>query len=219
MRHQSLARYVWPLCIVLMVALAAGCASKAQRPSAPLAGVSVGIVGVVQPMGTTDLLAGYIPEGRELASDQAMMDFDTDLLDKVRARADKAREIVPLPGEQGVNPSSDRAAGRNTALQHWIEVGRKAGVELLIVPQILDWHEREGSSAGVISSAAVDVQFFLIDVDEGILLNRSVFREKQQSLSNDLLHAGTFFKRGGKWITARQLAGEGVDKMITEFGL
>lgn len=218
MRHQAFARYVWPLCLVLMVALA-GCASRAQRPSAPLAGVSVGIVGVVQPMGTTDLLAGYIPENRELASEQAMLDFDTDLLDKVRAEADSAREIVPLPGEQGVNPSSARVAGRNTALQHWIEVGRKAGVDLLIVPQILDWHEREGSSAGVVSSAAVDVQFYLIDVEEGVLLNRSVFREKQQSLSNDLLHAGTFFKRGGKWITARQLAGEGVDKMITEFGL
>lgn len=218
MRHQSFARYVWPLCVVLLIALA-GCASKAQRPSAPLAGVSVGIVGVVQPKGTTDLLAGYIPEARELASPQAMLDFDTDLLDRVRAQADSARKIVPLPGVSGVNPSSDRVAGRNTALQHWVQVGRKAGVELLIVPQILDWHEREGSSAGVISSAAVDVQFYLIDVEEGVLLNRSVFREKQQSLSSDLLHAGTFFKRGGKWITARQLAGEGIDKMITEFGL
>ncbi|HIU18367.1 MAG TPA: nucleoid-structuring protein H-NS [Candidatus Avidesulfovibrio excrementigallinarum] len=218
MRHHSFARYVWLLCLVLLVALA-GCSSKAQRPAAPLAGVSVGIVGVVQPMGTTDLLAGYIPEARELASAQAMLDFDTDLLDKVRAQADSARTIVPLPGEKGVNPSSERVAGRNTALQHWVEVGRKAGVDLLIVPQILDWHEREGSSAGVISSAAVDVQFYLIDVEEGVLLNRSVFREKQQSLSSDLLHAGNFFKRGGKWITARQLSGEGMDKMITEFGL
>ena len=218
MRYQSFARYVWPLCLVLLVALA-GCATKAQRPSAPLAGVSVGIVGVVQPMGTTDLLAGYIPENRELASPQAVLDFDTDLLDKVRAKADGSRKIMPLPGVKGVNPSSDRVAGRNTALQHWVKVGRKAGVELLIVPQILDWHEREGSSAGVISSAAVDVQFYLINVKEGVLLNRSVFREKQQSLSGDLLHAKTFFKRGGKWITARQLAGEGMDKMITEFGL
>ena len=218
MRHQAFARYVWPLCLVLMVALA-GCASKAQRPSAPLAGVSVGIVGVVQPMGTTDLLAGYIPENRELASEQAMLDFDTDLLDKVRAEADSAREIVPLPGEQGVNPSSARVAGRNTALQHWIEVGRKAGVDLLIVPQILDWHERQGSTAGVTEPAHVRVEFFLINIANGSIMSRSVFEERQEGLVDNLMNVGTFFKRRGQWVTAEELTEDGMRKAVKDMGL
>ena len=33
------------------------------------------------------------------------------------------------------------------------------GVDLLIVPQILDWRERAGSSAGVKTSAAVTIDF------------------------------------------------------------
>ncbi len=220
MLHATLPRCLRHLLIALLLASLPGCAAETiQPPIAPLANVRVGIVSAVQPTGTTDLLAGYIPEKRELASSEALLNFDTAVLDQSRSQADPARTIVPIAAPKGVDPSAERSPDSNSALRHWIKIGAKAGVDLIIVPQILTWHEREGGTAGVVSSAEVDIQFYLIDVKDKTLLARSVFREKQQSLAGNLLQAKTFFKRGGKWITAQQLAEEGIARMIKEFGL
>ena len=110
---------------------------------------------------------------------------------------------------------------RNGALAHWAKIGKDMGVDLLIVPQILDWRERAGSSAGVTTSAAVNMDFYLIDVREpgGALVSRSHFKEKQVGLSDNLMNFDTFLKRGAKWLTAQELAMEGMQKMIKEFGL
>lgn len=88
------------------------------------------------------------------------------------------------------------------------------GVDLLIVPQILDWRERAGA-ARVTTSAAVNMDFYLIDVREpGALVSRSHFKEKQVGLSDNLMNFDTFLKRGAKWLTVQELAMEGMQKMI-----
>ena len=48
---------------------------------------------------------------------------------------------------------------------------------------------------------------------------RSHFKEKQVGLSDNLMNFNTFIKRGGKWVSTEELAQEGMDKMIKEFGL
>lgn len=204
------------LVCVAMLGLAVGC-QQTKQVAVPLPDVKVGLAGAVQPMGTSDLLAGYIDERRELASPEALMRFDGEMLRLVRDNSQ--RQVIPVSPGPGVDPSLARAAGRSSALAYWVEIGRKAGVDLLIVPQILNWHEREGSAAGVVSSAAVDINYYLINVKESGLLQRSHFEEKQMPLTSNLLEAGTFFKRGGKWLTAQELASESVLKMVKEFGL
>lgn len=207
------------LAFMAVCAIMVGCsASPTPNPVLALPEVTVGIVGATQPMGTVELLAGYIPEGRELASGKALLDFDTNLMSLVRTQGGATRTFRFIPADDAVKlpVASDKHL---TALQHWIEVGRANNVELLIIPQILTWHELEGSSAGAVSSAEVGLSFFLVDAKNGALLQRSYFAEKQQNLSSNLLSAGTFFKRGAKWLTAQELADEAVVKMIKEFGL
>ncbi len=197
-----------------------GCSQPEKTPLVvPFTTVTIGVVGAIQPMGTSDLLAGYIPENRELASAQAVTEFNTMVLQTLKTMSNPARHFTPVSSGAGVNPSTERRAGHNSALAHWIEVGRKAGVELLLVPQILTWHEREGSAAGVVSSAELATNFFLIDVTEGLLLSRSHYAEKQEGLTNNLLKMGDFFKRGGKWVPTLTLAQEATEKMVKEFGL
>lgn len=200
--------------------LATGCsrATDSKAPIVPLPEVTVGVVGATQPMGTTDLLAGYIPDGREEASDKALVEFDTQLMVLLREHSGASRTFRFIPAGE-VFPTAKQAGNRVTALQHWVNVGKAAGLELLIVPQILTWHNREGSAGGAVSSAEININFYLIDVTNGTLLQRSHFAEKQESLSSNLLNAGTFFKRGAKWLTAQELADEGVVKMVKEFGL
>ena len=89
----------------------------------------------------------------------------------------------------------------------------------MLVPQVLDWHEREGSEAGVTSSAHVRVEFFLLNIDNESLGPRSVFEEKQVGLTENLLTVGEFFKRKGQWVSARQLSVDGMRKAVKELGL
>lgn len=203
--------------VLLLCCVALGC-QQTPRPAADLPPLAIGVVAAIQPMGTTDLMAGFIPEGRTLASADALASFDTALADKLRA--DTKRTYTFLPAGEGTDPTAPRTARGNTALDHWTEVAKEHGLDLLIVPQILDWNERQGGAAGVSTSAAVNMDFFLIDArEEGQLINRSHYNEKQVGLSDNLMDFGTFFKRGAKWLTAQELAMEAVDKMIREFGL
>ena len=183
---------------VLAVSISLLAACQKTTPSTPdLPDLKVGVVGVEQPKGTTDLLAGFIPEDRVL-------------------KTTTHRSYVFIPKAGGADPRE-----RNGALAHWAKIGKDMGVDLLIVPQILDWRERAGSSAGVTTSAAVYMDFYLIDVREpgGALVSRSHFKEKQVGLSDNLMNFDTFLKRGAKWLTAQELAMEGMQKMIKEFGL
>lgn len=206
------------LAFVAMCVLIAGCSQKpVANPALALPEVTVGIVGATQPLSTADLLAGYIPEPRELATEKALSAFDSSMMNLVRSQGNASRTFRFIPVETGKLP--DAGEKHPSALQNWIQVARKNNVDLIIVPQILTWHELEGSAAGAVSSADVTLNFFLIDAKNGALLQRSHFAEKQRSLSSDLLSAGTFFKRGAKWLTAQELAEEGVVKMIKEFGL
>lgn len=204
--------------IVSLLTLLAACQRNA--PSAPeLPDLSIGVAGVMQPMGTTDLLAGFIPEGRVLASPEAVTAFNDALMQTLKAQTRRNYTFILQAG--GNDPTGKRSASRNGALAYWTAVGKRMGVDLLIVPQLIDWREREGGSAGVTSSAAVNMDFFLIDVrgEEGELLSRSHFKEKQVGLADNLMNFDTFFKRGAKWLTAQDLAMEGTQKMIKEFGL
>ena len=185
---------------VLAVSISLLAACQKTTPSTPdLPDLKVGVVGVEQPKGTTDLLAGFIPEDRVLASDQAMATFNEELMKLLKTTTHRSYVFIPKAG--GADPRE-----RNGALAHWAKIGKDMGVDLLIVPQILDWRERAGSSAGVTTSG-------------GALVSRSHFKEKQVGLSDNLMNFDTFLKRGAKWLTAQELAMEGMQKMIKEFGL
>jgi hypothetical protein len=92
-------------------------------------------------------------------------------------------------------------------------------VDILVVPQMLEYRERDGGAIGAAEPAHIVMDIFVLDVRNEILISRSRFDETQSPLTSNLLEADKFFKRGGKWVTARDLAEEGMDKAIKELGL
>lgn len=71
------------------------------------------------------------------------------------------------------------------------------------------FEERKGGNFAVEKPAGVGFHMHLM---EGSVLGRVfVFDEDQQALSENVLKIGKFLRRGGKWITAEQLAEEGVN--------
>jgi hypothetical protein len=74
---------------------------------------------------------------------------------------------------------------------------------------IYRYEERIGGNFGAEKPASVGFHMHLMEGN--VALRVYEFDETQRPLSENLLGLGKFIRRGGRWITAEQLAGEGID--------
>lgn len=206
-----------PLIVLVFAALLfAGC-QKEQRGPAPLPQLKIGVTGFTQPTTTVDLMAGYIPEGQHMVGPEKMFDLSKTFAEELQTQTKRTYTFVQQ-GAQDIDTSTHKP-GQGQALAYWVEVGRTAGVDLLVVPQVIDLVERDGGDAGVVTPASVVLDFYLIDIREGSLVARSRFDERQTGLAENMLDMPKFLMRRGKWLTALDLSREGMRKAIKEFGL
>lgn len=214
MRRTPLRSLFLALCGLMLLS---ACQSQVQTPPLPLPDLTVGVAPFTQPSQATELLAGFIPEAQTRVPAETLPELDDALAATLSATG---RRYVFLPRDAADGPLLQDAQGRRSALATWVQRARAAGVDVLLVPQVLDWHERVGGTAGVITPAAVAIDYFLVDArDGGVLLQRSHYAVQQQSLASNLLGVKAFFQRKGQWVTAGQLAAESMDKAIKELGL
>ncbi len=184
----------------------------ASLPSTTL----VGVVPFSQPTSAGQLIAGSIPYDQERIAPDQLRNAGKMLHSSLKASRRNYKEI-PLP--VGLNATSLLTAPSPAALPLWLAYGEQNKVDFLLVPQILHWHQREGGRVGVKSSAHVRAEFFLIDVRNQRVFRRSIFDEKQVGLAEDLTKLGSFFQRGGSWITAEEMTQEAINQAIKEMRL
>jgi hypothetical protein len=99
----------------------------------------------------------------------------------------------------------------------WIETGRNLGADAVIIGHLYRFRERIGTQYSVEIPASVAFDIHLIDVKDGRLLWSGNFDETQQSLFEDLYQLGTFLRRRGRWITAKELAVSGLEGILDTF--
>ena len=211
--------YIFTLCLVLA---AAACTrrpqSTAEVPRLISPTYKISVSPFSQTVNPGQLLIGQIPKKQVKIPHDALLALDMELRQVLLSDTKRQYDFIirqNLPEDL----ASSHSTGQASALPRWIAYGKKHGAQLLLVPQVLDWHEREGSEAGVTSSAHVRVEFFLLNIDNESLGPRSVFEEKQVGLTENLLTVGEFFKRKGQWVSARQLSVDGMRKAVKELGL
>lgn len=192
--------------------------STADVPRTLSPSITVFVAPFTQPITTGQLITGSIPEPQGRISLEQLASLDQQirtLLSTETRHSYKFLTSLDFPHTLMAFHSSGQPQG----LPLWIAYGKKQGAQLLLVPLVLDWHEREGSGAGVTSSAHVRVEFFLINVEKELVMGRSIFEEKQQGLVDNLLTVGSFLKRGGQWVTAERLCTDGIRKAARDLGL
>lgn len=208
------------LCLCLLaVAGLVGC-TKPKQPPMPVGNLKLGLAFFTQPADPADMLAGYLVEKTPRVEDKTLNEMDAlfvSVLAEESKNSFRSRESA-LKCSKTVAPRDSRG-NNSAALRVWSSIGRCMGVDLLVVPQLLEYREREGGDYGVISPAKVVMDTFVVDVRNEALISRSRFDETQSSLTSNLLEADKFFKRHGKWITAHDLAKEGMEKAVKELGL
>ena len=161
---------------------------------------------------------GQLPEPQGHIDGSHLAILDNRLQTALRERKNSRRYAFVASGALP-KISSGYSANQPQALPILAAFAAKSGTDFLLVPQVIDWHEREGSRAGVTRPAHVKVEFYLISAKHGTVANRSVYEEEQTGLADNLLNMGDFFRRKGGWVTATELAEEGIRKAIKDFGL
>ena len=215
-------RYSRFLILGLMLVLACACTrrptSTADVPRLIPANYSVTVAPFTQPRNAIDLIMGRIPEAQGVANNGDLLGLDT-RLHAVLQRESKRQFTFTDKTPRKLAPTRFKSSEQPKGLEQWLAVGRKAKAQLLLVPMLIDWHQRQGSRAGVTVPAHARVEFFLLKVSDGTVMNRSVYEVEQTGLVNDLLSVGDFVKRGAAWVTAEELAEEGMVKAVKDLGL
>lgn len=102
-----------------------------------------------------------------------------------------------------------------------LDVMKKVGNELeadgIILGYVYRFRERKGFSLSVEKPASVAFEIHLIRVSDGAIVWRGIFDKTQTSLMENLLQIASFLKEGGRWVTAKELAAEGMDEVLKDF--
>lgn len=208
--------------LLLLCCILLGCnrspKSTAEVPTVLSHAYSVSVAPFTQPRVPSDLIMGNLPEPQGLIEDKDLLLLDSALKHVLTDKA-KARTFVFLTDPLEGHGTQLHVGSQPEALSKWLAYGKAHKADLLLVPQVLDWHEREGSRAGVTASAHVRIAFYLLNISHGTVMNRSIFEEKQAALTENFLTIGSFLKRRGQWVQATDLAIEGMHKAKNEFGL
>ena len=216
-------RFLWILCALLsLLVLTGGCnrkpASTADVPRSLSHQYKIAVAPFTQPRDISQLIMGQLPQPQALAARDVLIAQDRQLRDVLYTTTKRSYDFLPrtrpLPDLKRFHTSE-----RPQALPLWVEYARKTSADILFIPQVLTWRDRQGSAAGVTEPAHVRLEFFLLNIKEGNIIGHSVYEVEQQGLTENLLNVGDFFKRQGKWVTAEELAREAMIKAVMDLNL
>lgn len=93
-------------------------------------------------------------------------------------------------------------------------IGRREKADTVMAGYLYVFRDRTGGSYGVARPARVAFELVLIGVDTGHILWQGSFKETQKPLSEDLTQLRRFIKRGGRWISAREMGVHALREML-----
>jgi len=95
-------------------------------------------------------------------------------------------------------------------------LGKKTGNDVVLAPFVRRFLEREGNEYSASRPASVNLEFKLVASDTGEILWSGEYDETQEPLMRNLLKFSQSAQRGFKWVTAEELAREGMTSKLDE---
>jgi len=128
--------------------------------------------------------------------------------------------MAAMPNWQIVSDNEVREISQGVSLapdsERLRRIGEMVYADAVIVGHVRRYRERVGDEWGAKSPASVGFVLDLIDVRRGDIVWSASFDETQKSLSENIFALGDVTQRGFRWLTADQLAQEGVKKAVTQ---
>jgi hypothetical protein len=166
-------------------------------------------VNVRSPLTGKVFMTGATREG----ADRLLTDLLVDALQQ-----QTALQTVPSRDAYAVMDAVKSAGdSQQSALKILAKTGRMLKADMVIQGYLYRFEDRVGADYSAESAASVAFDVYLIDCVEQKLVWSGYFDQTQQALLEDLRFIGTFFRRGGRWITAEEMATTAMDDMFKEF--
>lgn len=127
-------------------------------------------------------------------------------------------DVLPPGRTQGVY---EQELSRGPSLfpdrQSVVRMGRRLGVDAVMVSHIYRFRERQGNrlAAELPASVAFDMQLVL--TDSGRIVWNGHADETQSALSENLFQIGKFIQRQGRWITAEEMTSAALSMIFESF--
>jgi hypothetical protein len=163
---------------------------------------------VVCPLCSGGYSSGKIEKGAEKIVQEGFID---------KLRDFKEVQIIPLDKVKAVYNRVAAEALKKPLLAVLKKVGAELKADVIAVGYVYRYTERVGYDFSAERPASVAFEIHLLNVKDGSTIWRGVFDKTQKSLMEDVFQASSFFKGGGKWLTANQLAKQGIDEIFKTF--
>lgn len=112
-------------------------------------------------------------------------------------------------------PALENLEGRPEVLAQ--RLASQLRIDSVLIGWVFRFRERIGNAWGAQQPASVAFVALLFNGKDGKLLWRGKFDETQKPLSENVLEFFSFVRRGGRWVTARQLASDGISCILLTF--
>jgi hypothetical protein len=148
---------------------------------------------------------------------ETVVDWMTDQLFEMLVQ-DKGRRFIPPGQARGVVESiikSDAKIGMHP-LELIQDVGKAFGADAVLIGHVYRWQDRVGTDYGIEKPASVAFDLSLVRPSDGAILWRGNYDKTQKSLFENLFDLNTYIKSGGRWLTARELAGFGLEHLLAD---
>jgi len=166
-------------------------------------------VNVRNPLTGKVFMTGPASEG----ADRLLTDLLVDALQKQTAfQTIPSREAVAV-----MDALKSEGDSQRSPLKMLAQTGHMLNADMVIQGYLYRFKNRVGANYSAESAASVAFDVYLIDCVQQKLVWYGYFDQTQQALTDDLRFIGSFFQRGGRWVTAEEMATTAMDDMFKDF--
>jgi hypothetical protein len=141
----------------------------------------------------------------------------TDLLVGALQRHTDFQTVPSREAQAVMDALKSSGDSQHSPLRILAQTGRMLKADMVIQGYLYRFKDRVGANYSAESAASVAFDVYLIDCVEQKLVWSGYFDQTQQALTDDLRYIGSFFQRGGRWITAEEMATTAMDDMFKDF--
>ena len=135
-----------------------------------------------------------------------------------RVRRDTDLAIVPSRDAAAIMTGLSEQQGREWPRRRLVaRTGQRLGADAIIVGHVYRFRERTGGGAASESPASVAFDIYLIDCQKAQVSWSAFYDYTQKALSDNLGGIGNFFRRGGRWVRADELAATAMEDIFDDF--
>lgn len=163
---------------------------------------------VICPLCSTGYSSGRILKGAEKIVEDIFVEKLSEL---------KEIQIIPNDKVQSVYKRISSESFKMPLLEVLKKVGNELGADALALGYLYRYIERVGYDYSSERPASVAFEIYMIKPIDSSTIWRGIFDKTQKSLMEDVFQISSFYKGGGKWLTAQQLSKQGMDEIFETF--